>query len=121
MNTKKSMWIAAAALLTLASAGTARAADMVTAPLLVHANDLVTCQVINVGKTAADLKVDLIDPATGSVFGPAVCAGTGTGGTCVLALAASQDRLIYCRVAPNKKRNVRAALQVNGGAAAIAQ
>lgn len=117
---KKSILLAAS-LLTLASTGSARAADFITAPLLVHQNDLITCQAINVGNTAVDLKVDLIDPATGSVFGPAVCAGTGTGGTCVLALGAASDRLIYCRVSPAKKKNIRAALQVNGGAAAVAQ
>jgi hypothetical protein len=117
---KKSM-LMVATLLTFATAGSARAADLITAPLLAHQNDLVTCQVINVGKTAVDLKVDLIDPATGSIFGPAVCAGTGTGGTCVLALGVGADRLVYCRVSPAQKKNVRAALQINGGAAAVAQ
>lgn len=117
---KKSILLAAS-LLAIAWAGSACAADLVTPPLLVHAGDLVTCQIINVGKTAADLKVDLIDPAVGSVFGPAVCAGTGTGGTCTLALGVGSDRLIYCRVAPGKKKNVRAVLQVNGGAAVVPQ
>ena len=120
MITKKSILVAAA-LLTFATAGRAHAADFITAPLLVHQNDLVTCQAINVGNTVADLKVDLIDTATGSVFGPAVCAGTGTGGACILAWGAPADRIVYCRVSPGKKKNIRAALQINGGAAAVAQ
>ena len=120
MNTKKSILVAAT-LLTLAATGSARAADFITAPLLVHQNDLVTCQAVNVGNTAADLKVDLIDTAAGSVFGPGVCANTGTGGACVLALVASSDRIIYCRVSPAKKKNIRATLQISGGAAAVAQ
>ncbi|MBY0276396.1 hypothetical protein K2Z84_13705 [Candidatus Binatia bacterium] len=120
MITKKSILLAAT-LVTLAAPRGARAADLVTAPLLVHQNDLITCQAVNVGNTAVDLKVDLIDVAAGSVFGPAVCASTGTGGACLLELGAASDRLIYCRVSPAKKKNIRAILQVNGGAAAAAQ
>jgi hypothetical protein len=43
------------------------------------------------------------------------------GGACILAYGPSSDRIVYCRVSPAKKKNVRAALQVNGGAAAVAQ
>ena len=117
---KKSLLVVTS-LLSLAWAGNVRAADLVTAPLLAHAGDLVTCQAVNLANTTMDLKVDLIDTAGGSVFGPAVCAGTPTGGTCILALGAGSDRLIYCRVSPAKKKSVRATLQIGGGAAAAAQ
>ena len=102
--------------------GDVRAADFFTAPVLVRQNELVTCQALNIGKNSADLTVELIDTAVGSIFGPATCP-TLTGGTCGLASVSgsADDRLVYCRVAPGKKKNVRAAIQVNGGGAAPAQ
>jgi hypothetical protein len=112
------------ALLALVCGAEARAADFVTAPLLVRQNELVTCQGLNIGSASKvmDITVDLIDGASGSIFGPATCP-TLQGGTCILAAvnATGVDRLIYCRVSPGKKRSVRATIQINGGAGATAQ
>ena len=109
-------------LLALVCGAEVRAADLVTAPVLVRQNELVTCQALNVGPKAMSLSVDLIDSATGSIFGPVNCP-TFEGGTCGLASVsgAAPDRLIYCRVSAGKKRGVRATIQVNGGASAVAQ
>jgi hypothetical protein len=103
--------------------GEVRAADFFTAPVLVRQNELVTCQAMNVGITTLDVMVDLIEAGKGSVFGPANCVGTVTGGGCVLASAsaAPEDRWIYCHVTPGKKKNIRAIIQVSGGAAVAAQ
>ena len=110
------------ALVVFAWGGSARAADFITAPLLVRPGELITCQALNVGDKTMDLTVDLIAVGTGSIFGPATCP-TGSGASCGLAFipGAPNDQLVYCRVSPGKKKNVRAVLQVNGGASAVAQ
>jgi hypothetical protein len=110
------------ALVVLAWGGSAGAADFITAPLLVHPGELITCQATNVGSKTTDLKVDLIAVGFGSIFGPATCP-TGSGGACLQAYVpgAPNDQLVYCRVSPGKKKDVRAVLQVNGGASAVAQ
>ena len=108
-------------LMALVCGAEARAADFWTAPVLVHANESVTCQAVNIGATTLDITVDLIDPAVGSVFGPANCTQQGPGGGCFLVLATGYDRWVYCHVTPGKKRNVRATLQVSTGASAVAQ
>ena len=109
------------ALVVLAWGGSVRAADFVTAPLLVHAGEQITCQALNVGSKTMDLKVDLFAVGYGSIFGTATCP-EGSGGACVLNFVnGANDVLVYCRVSPGKKKDVRAVLQVNGGASAIAQ
>lgn len=119
---KKSAMLAGV-LMALVGGAEVRAADLYTAPILVHQNELVTCQALSVGTKPTDLTVDMIDAAAGSVFGPATCGPVLKGGSCLLASVSGgpDDRLIYCRVSGATKRTVRGAIQVNGGASAVAQ
>ena len=109
------------ALVVFAWGGSARAADFITAPLVVHPGEQITCQALNIGSKTMDLKVDMFAVGYGSIFGPSTCP-VGAGGACGLVFVnGANDVLVYCRVSPGKKKDVRAVLQVNGGASATAQ
>jgi hypothetical protein len=99
------------------------AADLVTAPVLVRQNEVVSCQVVNAGTKAVDLSVELFDTVVGSIFGPGVCAGSGQNGLCIQSSVsgAAEDRWVFCRVQPGKKKAVRGAITTSGGASASAQ
>jgi hypothetical protein len=116
-------WLAAP-IAALAFAGPAQAAkDLVTAPVLVRQNELVSCAVVNVGSKPVDVSVELIDTVVGSIFGPGPCNAVGTNGVCVQSSAsgAAEDRWVLCRITPGKKKSLRGAVTVSSGASAGAQ
>src|SRR5262245_48651323 len=93
------------ALVVLAWGGSVRAADFITAPLLVHAGEQATCQALNIGSKTMDLKVDMFAVGYGSIFGPATCP-VGASGACALNfINGANDVLVYCRVSPGKKKD----------------
>jgi hypothetical protein len=119
----KGIWLAAP-LAALAFAAQAQAAaDLVTAPVLVRQNEVVACSVVNAGSKPVDLSVELFDTVVGSIFGPGLCNGAGTNGMCIQSSVsgAAEDRVVFCRVKPGKKKAVRGAITTSGGASATAQ
>jgi hypothetical protein len=112
------------ALAAVLGSGSAQAASaFFTAPILVRQNELVSCQVVNVGTKAVDLSVELFDTVVGSIFGPGPCPASGSGGICIQSSqsGAAEDRWVYCRVEPGKKKAVRGAITSSSGASAVAQ
>lgn len=120
---RRTLFLAAPLAALLGSAQVQAAADLFTAPILVRQNELVSCQALNAGTKAVDLEVELFDTVVGSIFGPGPCAGAGSGGMCIQSSVsgAAEDRWVYCRVSPGKKKVIRGSITSSGGASSQAQ
>lgn len=120
----KGKWLAVAFAAMGMATQAGAAADLVTAPILVRQNELVSCQVVNVGTKPVDLSAELFDTVVGSIFGPGGgCPASGQNSFCIQTSVsgAPEDRWVFCRVKPGKKKAVRGSITSSGGASAPAQ